>query len=129
MAVQRTVVEHAGATPAGAPVGPVTRERFEEMVADALDSLPPDLARYIDNVAVVVEEGDGSLLGLYQGIPLTRRWGYAGATPDRVTIYQAPICAMCSTEEEVVAQVRRTVVHEIGHHFGIDDPRLRELGW
>jgi predicted Zn-dependent protease with MMP-like domain len=107
----------------------VTRERFEEMVGDALDSLPPDLARQMNNVAVVVEDGDGTLLGLYQGVPLTHRWGYAGATPDRITIYQDPICAMCDTEEEVVAQVRRVVVHEVGHHFGIDDPRLRELGW
>ncbi len=110
-------------------MGPVTREQFEQMVADALDALPPELARHMDNVAVVVEDGDGSLLGLYQGVPLTRRWGYSGATPDRITIYQDPICAMCETEEEVVAQVRRTVVHEVGHHFGIDDPRLRELGW
>jgi predicted Zn-dependent protease with MMP-like domain len=109
----------------------VTRERFEEFVADALDSLPPELARYIDNVVVMVEdEPEGRpLLGLYQGIPLTNRWGYSGAAPDRITIYQLPICAMCDTEEEVVEQVRRTVVHEVGHHFGIDDPRLRELGW
>jgi predicted Zn-dependent protease with MMP-like domain len=107
----------------------VTRERFEEMVADALDSLPRELARHIDNVAVVVEDGDGSLLGLYQGVPLTQRWGYSGAAPDRITIYQVPICARCSTEDEIVEQVRRTVVHEVGHHFGIDDPRLRELGW
>jgi predicted Zn-dependent protease with MMP-like domain len=107
----------------------VTRERFEEMVGDALDSLPPDLARAMDNVAVVVESGSGNLLGLYHGVPLTRRWGYAGAVPDRITIYQDPICAICNTEPEVVEQVRRTVVHEVGHHFGIDDARLRELGW
>lgn len=107
----------------------MTRERFEELVAQALDSLPDELARAMDNVAVVVEEGDGSLLGLYQGHPLTQRWGYAGAAPDRITIYQGPICARCRTEEEVAERVRRTVVHEVGHHFGIDDARLRELGW
>lgn len=107
----------------------VARERFEEMVGEALDSLPPDLARAMDNVAVVVEEGDGSLLGLYQGVPLTHRWGYSGAAPDRITIFQGPICAMCRTEAEVVDRVRRTVVHEVGHHFGIDDARLRQLGW
>lgn len=109
----------------------VDQERFEQLVADALDSLPPDLARYMDNVAVVVEdEAAGQpLLGLYEGIPLTRRWGYAGATPDRITIYRRPICAMSRSEEEVAEQVRRTVVHEVGHHFGIGDRRLRELGW
>jgi len=109
----------------------VDREQFEQYVADALDSLPPELADKMDNVAVMVEDhAEGrSLLGLYQGIPLTQRWGYAGALPDRITIYQAPICAMSDTVEEVVEQVRRTVVHEVGHHFGIDDRRLRELGW
>lgn len=107
----------------------LTRERFEELVAEALDSLPDDLARAMDNVVVVVEEGSGSLLGLYQGHPLTQRWSYAGTAPDRITIYQGPICARCRTEEEVAVQVRRTVVHEVGHHFGIDDARLRELGW
>jgi predicted Zn-dependent protease with MMP-like domain len=109
----------------------VTAERFEEFVGEALDSLPPDLARLMDNVAVMVEDQavGRPLLGLYEGVPLTRRWGYAGATPDRITIYRLPICAMSSTEDEVREQVRRTVVHEVGHHFGIDDPRLRQLGW
>ncbi len=100
-------------------------------MADALDSLPEALARAMDNVAVTVEDGDGDgpLLGLYQGVPLTGRWSYAGAAPDRITIFQDPICARCRTEEEVAEQVRRTVVHEVGHHFGIGDARLRELGW
>jgi predicted Zn-dependent protease with MMP-like domain len=111
----------------------VAPERFEEMVADALDSLPDELGRLIRNVAVMVEHAPGppGLLGLYQGIPLTSRTasGYAGVLPDRITIYRLAICAICSTEPQVVEQVRRTVIHEVGHHFGIDDQRLRELGW
>jgi predicted Zn-dependent protease with MMP-like domain len=109
----------------------VTREEFEELVADALDSLPPELAKLMDNVAVMVEDQGRSpnILGLYQGVPLTRRWGYAGAAPDRITIYQWPICVRARDADEVREQVRRTVIHEVGHHFGIDDPRLRELGW
>ena len=110
----------------------VEPERFEEMVAEALDGLPEELGRIMSNVAVTVEHDRGprGLLGLYQGIPLTRRTTtYAGVLPDRITIYHRAICAICDTEEQVVDQVRRTVVHEIGHHFGIGDARLRELGW
>ncbi|MGI8449125.1 MAG: metallopeptidase family protein [Streptosporangiaceae bacterium] len=102
------------------------------MVASALDSLPEDLGRLMRNVAVTVEHGPGppGLLGLYQGIPLTSRTSqYAGVLPDRITIYRRAICAICSTEDEVVEQVRRTVIHEVAHHFGIDDARLTELGW
>jgi predicted Zn-dependent protease with MMP-like domain len=108
-------------------------ERFEELVAEALDGIPPDLGRLMDNVAVFVEEGSpGSrLLGLYQGIPLTKRdRGYEGMVlPDRITIFRQPILVRCATEADVVRQVRITVIHEIGHHFGIGDARLRELGW
>jgi predicted Zn-dependent protease with MMP-like domain len=111
----------------------VSRQRFEELVADALDSLPPDLGNAMENVAVLVEgqSPTGSLFGLYQGIPLTRRGpsSYSGVMPDRITLYQEAICAVCSSEAEVVDQVRRTIVHEVAHHFGIDDPRLEELGW
>jgi predicted Zn-dependent protease with MMP-like domain len=106
--------------------------RFEAMVASALDSLPEELGELMSNVAVTVEHGPGPphLLGLYQGIPLTSRTtGYAGVLPDRIIIYRMAICAICSTEDEVVDQVRRTVVHEVGHHFGIGDARLDELGW
>ncbi|HLT70552.1 MAG TPA: metallopeptidase family protein [Acidimicrobiales bacterium] len=109
--------------------------RFEELVADALDSIPEALARRMDNVAVVVEDGhpDGELLGRYEGVPLTERdawYGTGGLTlPDRITIFRRPICAVCATEDEVVEQVRITVVHEVAHHFGIDDERLHELGW
>jgi predicted Zn-dependent protease with MMP-like domain len=105
---------------------------FEEMVASALDGLPAEFGRLMSNVAVTVEHGAGppGLLGLYEGIPLTSRTtGYAGVLPDRITIYQQAICTICRTEQEVADQVRRTVIHEIAHHFGIDDARLRELGW
>ena len=106
--------------------------RFEEMVAVALDSLPAELGRLMSNVAVTVEHDPGppGLLGLYEGIPLTSRTTqYAGVLPDRITIYRQAICAICRTEDEVADEVRRTVIHEVGHHFGIDDDRLAELGW
>ena len=111
----------------------VSRDRFEDLVADALDELPEALGRMMDNVAVLVREGepDGDLLGHYDGIPLTERSeGYDGMVmPDRITIYRLPILAMCADEDEVVEQVRITVVHEVAHHFGIDDDRLEDLGW
>jgi predicted Zn-dependent protease with MMP-like domain len=110
----------------------VSPARFEEMVEAALDSLPERLGRLMSNVAVMVqhEPGPPGLLGLYEGIPLTSRtMGYAGVLPDRITIYRLAICAVCETEDEVIDQVRRTVVHEVGHHFGISDTRLTELGW
>jgi predicted Zn-dependent protease with MMP-like domain len=110
----------------------VEPERFEAMVGEALDGLPVELGQLMSNVAVVVEHdrGPAGLLGLYQGIPLTRRTtSYAGALPDRITIYRRAICAISRSDQEVVEQVRRTVVHEVGHHFGIGDARLRELGW
>jgi predicted Zn-dependent protease with MMP-like domain len=110
----------------------VEPDQFEDMVAEALDSLPEGLGRLMRNVAVTVEHEGGrpGLLGLYQGIPLTSRgsW-YAGVMPDRITIYRRAICAICHTEDEVVEQVRKTVVHEVAHHFGIGDERLTELGW
>jgi len=110
----------------------VSPARFEEMVEAALDSLPERLGRLMSNVAVMVqhEPGPPGLLGLYEGIPLTSRTtGYAGVLPDRITIYRLAICAVCETEDDVIDQVRRTVVHEVGHHFGISDARLAELGW
>jgi predicted Zn-dependent protease with MMP-like domain len=110
----------------------VDPERFEEMVGAALDGLPEEFGRLMSNVAVTVEHDAGppGLLGLYEGIPLTSRTtGYAGVLPDRITIYQQAICAICRTEQDVAREVRRTVVHEVGHHFGIDDARLHELGW
>lgn len=110
----------------------VPRERFEEMVADAIDSLPDQLRAATDNVAVMVaDRAEGrALYGLYEGIPLTKRSsGYLLTLPDRITIYQDTICERCRTEAEVAERVRITVVHEFAHHFGIGDDRLEELGW
>jgi len=107
-------------------------DRFEEMVDKAMDGLPQNFKQQISNVAILVEHNPGprGLLGLYEGIPLTSRTTqYAGALPDRITIYRLAICSICRTEDEVTEQVRRTVIHEVGHHFGIGDERLRELGW
>jgi predicted Zn-dependent protease with MMP-like domain len=110
----------------------IAPNRFEEMVGEALDGIPRGLGRLMRNVAVTVDNDGGprGLLGLYQGVPLTRRTShYSLAMPDRITIYRKAICAMCSSEQQVVEQVRRTVIHEVGHHFGISDERLHELGW
>jgi predicted Zn-dependent protease with MMP-like domain len=113
----------------------VSRERFEELVAEALDGIPEHLGRYMENVAVFVEdERHPWLLGLYEGIPLTNRQGYGAPygslpMPDRITIFRLPILRRCRDEQEVVHQVRVTVVHEVAHHFGIDDDRLHQLGW
>jgi len=109
----------------------LSEARFEEIVADALDTLPPALTKVMRNVVVVVEDGvDPQLLGLYQGIPLTERMSdYSAVLPDKITIFRNAICAICDTEQDVVDEVRTTVVHEVGHHFGIDDERLHDLGW
>jgi len=112
----------------------MSAERFEELVAEALDSIPDGLAERMENVAVFVQPTSRvrGLLGLYQGVPLTARgnhYGIGGGAPDRITIYREAILARCRTEADVVRQVRITVVHEVAHHFGIDDDRLRELGW
>ncbi|MEW1959119.1 metallopeptidase family protein [Kineococcus sp. NPDC059986] len=114
----------------------LSRAEFEEAVADALDRIPPELARAMDNVVVLVEDDppegfEPDLLGLYEGTPLTERdgWWAAGALPDRITIFRRPTLAVARDRDEVVAEVGITVVHEIAHHFGIDDARLHELGW
>ncbi|HET6708733.1 metallopeptidase family protein [Amycolatopsis sp.] len=111
----------------------MSRERFEELVSEALDEVPPEFARAMDNVVVLVEEFNDEapdILGLYHGIALTERTSsYGGVLPDRISIYRQPILAMCDDEDEVVEEVLITVVHELGHHFGIDDARLHELGW
>jgi predicted Zn-dependent protease with MMP-like domain len=108
------------------------QEQFEAWVADALDALPPDIAALMDNVAVAVEDEPppgANLLGLYHGVPQTRRTsGYAGALPDLITIYRGPLERLAGRDpERLRALVRRTVLHEIAHHFGISDERLREL--
>ncbi len=106
--------------------------RFEELVADALDAIPEELAALMDNVVVTIEdEGpEAGLLGLYEGVPLTDRGDYGGLVmPDRVTVYRRALCELCASEDELVDQVIITVIHEIAHHFGIDDDHLDELGW
>jgi predicted Zn-dependent protease with MMP-like domain len=109
-------------------------EEFEDLVAEALDEIPDELARLMDNVVIVVEDdvppGRERLLGLYEGVPLTERGTtYAGVLPDRITVYRRPTLEICDTVEDVVEEVHITVVHEIAHHFGIDDDRLHELGY
>ena len=111
----------------------MTRRRFEEAVADALDSIPPQLTAAMDNVVVLVEDRnpeEPELLGLYEGVALTERTSsYGGVLPDRITIYRDAILDVCDDVEEVVHEVAVTVVHEVAHHFGIDEETLRELGW
>jgi predicted Zn-dependent protease with MMP-like domain len=108
-------------------------QRFDELVSEALDLIPPELAAVMDNVVVLVadqhpEEAD--LLGLYEGVALTERdSNYAGSLPDTITIYRDTLLDVCDSDDQVVDEVRITVVHEIAHHFGIDDDRLHELGW
>jgi predicted Zn-dependent protease with MMP-like domain len=109
----------------------VSAEEFEMLVERALRDIPDDLLSAMDNVAVLIDDVSppGRLFGLYEGIPLTNRGQYAAAMPDRITIFKETICAACETSEQVVQRVRKTVIHEVGHHFGISDARLRELGW
>jgi predicted Zn-dependent protease with MMP-like domain len=113
----------------------MSRELFEDAVRDALDLIPPELAAMMDNVVVLVEdeapEDEPDLLGLYEGVALTERgdsWA-TGSLPDRITVYRLPTLAVCETVDDVAEEVAVTIVHEIAHHFGIDDDRLAELGW
>jgi len=112
---------------------PLPRGRFERLVGEALDLLPDELAELIDNVVVTVDDRHPELpdlLGLYEGVPLTERHDYGALVlPDRITIYRLACCELCRDEEELIEEVAVTVVHEIAHHFGIDDDRLEELGW
>jgi len=117
----------------------VSDDEFEELVADALDSIPEDLGEEMDNIVVVVEDRPtpeqlsehGVLLGLYEGIDLTQRGpiDYAGVMPDRITIFKEPLCEIAHDRDDLAEQVRVTVLHEVGHYFGISDGRLDELGW
>ncbi|WP_018135455.1 metallopeptidase family protein [Acaricomes phytoseiuli] len=113
---------------------------FEQATDEAVAQLPPELAEAMNNVAIVIEERYAPgpdedpglvLLGLYQGVPLTERteWSDAGTLPDKISIYRQPIMDLGYNRDEIVAQIRITVIHEIAHHFGIDDDRLHELGW
>jgi len=111
----------------------VDRNRFGELVGEALDEVPGELLDLLDNVVFLVEDDpppdEPDLLGVYEGHALTERgWDYSGVLPDRIVLYRNPILRICETEEDVVDEVAVTVVHEIAHHFGIDDARLHELG-
>ena len=113
-------------------VKPVNVSRFERLVGDALDALPEELGRLMENVAVVAEDRHPAedLLGLYEGIPLTERDDYGGLVmPDVISLYRLPLCDICADEEELVEEIAVTVVHEIAHHFGIDDESLHAWGW
>jgi predicted Zn-dependent protease with MMP-like domain len=121
------------------------RREFEELVLQALAGLPSDIRLLIDNVEIVVEreptveqleaagidpDSDETLFGLYEGVPLTERGvDYGLVLPDRITIFQGPLEEFCESREEIIREVRTTVVHELAHHFGISDERLRELGY
>ena len=118
----------------------VSPDAFEQLVAEALDRLPAELAAVMENVAVIVEQWPtseqlggrrGTLLGLYEGVALTNRspLSYSGAMPDRITIFQGPISERAADEAELVDLVQTTVIHEVAHHFGISDERLDALGW
>jgi predicted Zn-dependent protease with MMP-like domain len=117
------------------------RDRFHELVAKAVDSLPDEFRNRLENIDVVVEDrptqgqkaearlGRGqTLLGLYQGVPLTKRGSHYGLVPpDKITIFQKPIEAECDSDAEIIAEIHRVVRHEIAHHFGIGDARLEQL--
>ncbi|MGH3980026.1 MAG: metallopeptidase family protein [Pseudonocardiaceae bacterium] len=111
----------------------VSSDRFDELVGEALDLIPAELAAAMDNVVVLVEDrnpDEPSLLGLYEGVALTERdTSYGGLLPDRITVYRDALLDVCADEAQVVDEVAITVVHEVAHHFGIDDARLHELGW
>lgn len=117
-------------------------DRFESLVVQAVESLPDEFRDRLENIDIIVADrptreqlaklGNDkgyTLLGLYEGVPLTRRsHGYGMVVPDRITVFQKPIEAMCKSDNQIIAEVRRVVLHEIAHHFGIDDARLKELG-
>lgn len=113
----------------------LSEEEFEDAVSDALDEIPPELARMMDNVVVLIDDeppaDDPELLGVYEGTPLTERdgWWAAGALPDRVTIFKGPLERLCESPDELRDEITITVIHEVAHHFGIDDDRLHQLGW
>ena len=119
----------------------ISREQFERLVREALSQLPNDVKNHLDNVDIVVDgsastsqlvgtgiENEMELLGLYEGIPLTERYGYDLVLPDKITLFQKPIESICETQEQVAKEIKATIVHEIAHHFGIDDDRLHNLG-
>jgi predicted Zn-dependent protease with MMP-like domain len=119
---------------------PERSDLFEQLVSEALDGLPEEIARMMSNVEVVVEDEPHpnqlrglprghTLFGLYHGVPLTKRGIYDHALPDKISIFRGPIVRYARTPDRIREQVKRTVIHEIGHHFGIEEHRLHELGW
>ncbi len=111
----------------------VTEDEFAEMVERAIERVPEQFMGQIENLMFAIEQtpprGEGNLLGRYMGLPLTERGYYAGLVPDVISIYQQPLQRTVSTREELEEQVYVTVVHEIGHYFGLEDDRLEELNW
>jgi predicted Zn-dependent protease with MMP-like domain len=112
-------------------VEPIDVDAFEDLVTAALATIPDELRAEMENVAIIIdfESPPGPLYGLYEGTPLTKRGDQGGARPDRITLFLATICQSATTLEELAQRVRVTLLHEVGHHFGIGEPRLRELGW
>ena len=111
---------------------PVSPAEFEELVADALDALPAEVAARFRNVVVVALDenpDDLDLLGLYEGVPLTEREHYSGALPDRISLYRIPLCLMAEDLDDLRHEIGITVVHEFGHHMGLDEARLDHFGW
>ena len=119
----------------------ISREQFQNLVLQALSDLPEDVRHSLQNVDVVVDDvasmsqivGTGienamNLLGLYEGIPLTERYGYDMVLPDKVTLFQKPIESICDTQEQMAEEISKTLIHEIAHHFGLDDDHLDRLG-
>ena len=119
----------------------ISREQFQNLVLQALSDLPEDVRHSIQNVDVVVDDvasinqiaGTGienamDLLGLYEGIPLTERYGYDMVLPDKVTLFQKPIESICDTQEQMAEEISKTLIHEIAHHFGLDDDHIDRLG-
>lgn len=116
----------------------MTRDDFEAVVEKALGTLPPDIAKHLNNIEIVIEDAPKNskatkslLLGLYEGVPLNARSDsyYAGVLPDKITLFQKNIEEISSDEEEMIEQIRKTLLHEIGHYFGMDDKKLRKLGY
>jgi predicted Zn-dependent protease with MMP-like domain len=120
----------------------MNNDKFESLVFRAVESLPDEFRDRLENIDIIVadrptrqqlatlgNDRNYTLLGLYEGVPLTERsHGYGMVMPDKITIFQEPIEAMCKSDSKIIAEVRRVVLHEIAHHFGIDDDRLKELG-
>ena len=122
----------------------MTREEFEVLVAEAMDDIPEEFLERLENVEVVIEDEPGpellrslgmdprreTLFGLYQGVPLHQRGAsYGGMLPDKITIFYRPLAHACRSPERIRAQVRDTVIHEVGHFFGLDDEAIRALGY